>query len=164
MPAAESWSSRRGSKSRGLTVWRMGDDVAVRLPGLVAASRRFSASLSDRSRVRTVGNSGGGEPRVLCHSPHLLYIWHCATGANQPSIGLGVPDQDVSQGPSCRWANWWRSILTFSPLISPYTFKTLQLDVTLFTFSLVALLLASSHCRSVRRACLIMTVISYRQT
>ena len=41
-----------------------------------------------------------GEPRDLCRSPHLLYIWHCATGAHQPSIGLGVPDQDASQGPS----------------------------------------------------------------
>ena len=118
----------------------------------------------DRTRVRTVGHCGGDESHDQCRSPHLLYIWHCATGAHRPSIGLGVPDQDASQGPSCRWANWWRSILTFSPLISPYTFKTLKLDVTLFTFSLVALLLSSSHCRSVRRACLIMTVISYRQT
>ena len=118
----------------------------------------------DRSRVWTVGNNDGSKPRVKCRSPHLLYIWHCATGAHQPSIGLGIPDQDASQGPSCCWANWWRSILTFSPLISSYTFKTLQLDVTLFTFSLVTLLLASSHCRSVHRACLIMTVISYRQT
>ena len=44
-------------------------------------------------------------------------------------------------GPVRRWANWWRSILTFSPLISLYTFKTLQLDVTLFIFFLIALLL-----------------------
>ena len=54
----------------------------------------------DRTRVRTVGHCGGDEPRDLCRSPHLLYIWHCATGAHQPSIGLGVPDQDASQGPS----------------------------------------------------------------
>jgi len=57
----------------------------------------------DRSRVWTVGNSDGGQPRVTCHSPHLLYIWHCATGAHQPSIGLGVPDQDASQGWPSRW-------------------------------------------------------------
>ena len=54
----------------------------------------------DRSRVWTVGNSDGGKPHDLCHSSHLLYIWHCATGAHQPYIGLGVPDQDASQGPS----------------------------------------------------------------
>ena len=118
----------------------------------------------DRSRFGRWGTLAAANLIIKCRSPHLLYIWHCATGAHQPSTGLDIPDQDASQGPSCRWANWWRSILTFSHLISPYTFKTLQLDVTLFTFSLVALLLASSHCRSVRRACLIMTVISYRQT
>ena len=28
----------------------------------------------DRSRAWTVGNSDGGKPRVLCRSPHLLYI------------------------------------------------------------------------------------------
>ena len=48
-----------------------------------------------------LGQWGGGcgELRVVCHSPHLLYIWHCATGAHQLSIGLGVPDQDASQAP-----------------------------------------------------------------
>ena len=46
---------------------------------------------------------GCGELRVVCRSPHLLYIWHCATGAHQPSIGLGVPDQDASQGWPSRW-------------------------------------------------------------
>ena len=76
----------------------VGDDgLAV---ALVAASRRFSASLSIGLGLRTVGHCGGDEPRVMCRSPHLLYIWHCATGAHQPSIGLGVPDQDASQGPS----------------------------------------------------------------
>jgi len=44
--------------------------------------------------------AAAGEPRDQCRSPHLLYIWHCAMGAHQPSIGLGVPDQDASQGPS----------------------------------------------------------------
>ena len=57
----------------------------------------------DRSRVWTVGNSDGGQSHVTCRSPHLLYIWHCATGAHQPSIGLGVPDQDASQGWPSRW-------------------------------------------------------------
>ena len=54
----------------------------------------------DQTRVRTVGHCGGDEPHDQCRSPHLLYIWHCAMGAHQPSIGLGVPDQDASQGPS----------------------------------------------------------------
>ena len=31
-------------------------------------------------------------------SPPPLYTWRCATGAHQPSIGLGVPDQNASQG------------------------------------------------------------------
>ena len=57
----------------------------------------------DRTRVRTVGHCGGDEPRVMCRSPHLLYIWHCATGAHQPHIALGVPDQDASQGWPSRW-------------------------------------------------------------
>jgi len=48
---AEAW--RRGAEAA--TLQYRGDGVVVLLPGLVAASRRFSASLSDRSRVRTVG-------------------------------------------------------------------------------------------------------------
>ena len=63
-------------------------------------SRRCQRLPLDRTRVRTVGHCGGDEPHDLCRSPYLLYIWHCATGAHQPSIGLGVPDQDASQGPS----------------------------------------------------------------
>ena len=81
------------------------------------ASRRSSASPQIGLGLDG-GDCSGGEPRVKCHSPHLLYIWHCATGAHQPSIGLGVPDQDASQGPSCHWTNWWRSILT-RPFVLP---------------------------------------------
>ena len=54
----------------------------------------------DRVRVLDGGNCSGGDPRYKCRSPHLLYIWHYATGAHQPSIGLGIPDQDANQGPS----------------------------------------------------------------
>ena len=80
--------SRRGRRSRGA--------------GAGGGFPSLSAPPSlDRVRVwmvRTV--VAAGEPRDQCCSPHLLYIWHCATGAHQPSIGLGVPDQDASQGPS----------------------------------------------------------------
>ena len=69
-------------------------------PALVEASRRGQLFPLDRTRVRTVGHRGGDEPCILCRSPHLLYIWHCATGAHQPCIGLGAPDQSASQRPS----------------------------------------------------------------
>ena len=73
---------------------RYGEDGGV--GGLSAAA----APPLDRVRVLDSGNCSSGEPHIPCRSPHLLYIWHCATGAHQPSIGLGVPDQDASQGPS----------------------------------------------------------------
>ena len=97
------WRQRTGSDGRCRS-------VVVAVPGVVQGRRaRGGASGGfpslqrlplNRTRVRTVGQCGGDEPRDLCRSPHLLYIWHCATGAHQPSIRLGVPDQDASQGPS----------------------------------------------------------------
>ena len=72
--------SRRGRRSRGA--------------GAGGSFPSLSAPPSlDRVRVWMVGTvAAAGEPRDQCRSPHLLYIWHCATGAHQPSIGLGVPD------------------------------------------------------------------------
>ena len=32
-------------------------------------------------------------------SPHLLFIC-CTTGAHQPHLGLGVPDQNARKGPA----------------------------------------------------------------
>ena len=54
-------------------------------------------------------------------SPHLLFIG-CATGAHQPRLGLGPRSGRKVKGPVGRWANWWRSIPTFSPLISSLYF------------------------------------------
>ena len=60
-------------------------------------------------------------------------------GAHQPHLGLGVPDQDVSQG-SAQSLNWpggdQPNIL---PLDLTFTFKTLYFDVNIFTFSFFAL-------------------------
>jgi hypothetical protein len=33
------------------------------------------------------------------------YLWRCATGAHQPPIGLGSPDQGAVKGPVGLWAN-----------------------------------------------------------
>ena len=83
-------------------------------------------------------------------------------GAHQPHLGLGVPDQDVSQG-SAQSLDWpggdQPNIL---PLDLTFTFKTLYFDVNLFTFSMFLYSWSSSHCRLVRRACFVVTVISYR--
>ena len=78
--------------------------VAVRLSELVAASCRFSASLSDRSRVRMVGIVVATNLVSRAASPHLLFIG-LRDGAHQPHLGLGVPDQDASQG-SAQLLDW----------------------------------------------------------
>jgi hypothetical protein len=41
----------------------------------------------DQTRVRTLGNSGGSEPRALCHGPHLSFMALHDRGA--PAIYLG---------------------------------------------------------------------------
>ena len=65
-------------------------------------------------------------------------------GAHQPHLGLGVPDQDASQGWPSRWTGLVEIKLTFSPLISPLYFKFLNLNLTLyFLFSYFAICLIS---------------------
>ena len=94
----------------------------------------------DRVRVWMVGTVvAAGEPRDQCRSPHLLYIYTARRGPTSHLLGWASPIRTRVKGPVRRWANWWRSILTFSPLISPYTFKLLDLNLTLY-FSLLALL------------------------
>ena len=51
----------------------------------------------DRSRVWTVGNSDGGKPHDLCHSPHFLYIWHYATGPTSHLLGWASPIRTLGQ-------------------------------------------------------------------
>ena len=71
----------------------------MRLTGLVAASRRFSASLSDRSRVRTVGIVAATN-LMSSHQPHLSLLYGTARRGPTSRSGLGVLDQDANQGPS----------------------------------------------------------------
>jgi len=47
-----------------------------------------------------VGKQGGGEPRIKSHQPHLSLIYGTARWGPTSHVGLGVPDQDASQGPS----------------------------------------------------------------
>ena len=106
---------------------------------LVAASRRFNASLS-------IGLGLGWWDTVAATN---LVTWAAVptssiygTARRGPTIhllGWASPIRTRVKGPVRRWANWWRSILTFSPMISPYTFKLLNLNLTLY-FSLLALL------------------------
>ena len=44
---------------------------------------------------------GGGEPRVTSHQPHLSLLYGTARWGPTSRVGLGVLDQDASQGP--RW-------------------------------------------------------------
>ena len=82
---------------------------------------------------------GGGEPRVTSHQPHLSLLYGTALREPTSRVGLGVPDQDASQGPSWLLGQLVEINPTFSPLISLYTFKLLNLNLTLY-FSLLALL------------------------
>ena len=127
MTAAESWTSRRGSRSRALATWRRGGGVAV-----VTALRRWCGGAYRRCQPSRsislgfeVGNGGGGgEPRTSsCQSPLPLYR---AARRGPTSLFLGwaplirarVKGPNMAVGPSLVEIN-----LTFSPLISSYTFN-----------------------------------------
>ena len=77
---------------------------------------------------------------------------------------ISAPDQGVIRG---SWTWSLDQVLeinpTFSLLISTLYFKLFNLDSTSFLSLHLLCFWSSSHCRSVRRACLIMTVISYHQ-
>jgi hypothetical protein len=49
---------------------------------------------------------------TLCALAPTSYLWRCATGAHQPSMGWAPPIRAQVKGPVSRWANWWRSIPT----------------------------------------------------
>ena len=58
----------------------------------------------------------------------------CVIGAHNP-VALAPPTREPSQGPdSFVGPSRWRSILTFSPLISPLYFKLLNFNLTLYFF------------------------------
>ena len=85
---------------------------------VAAASRRFSPErIGSRLGFRW-GKLGGGEPHISIHqSPPHLYR---AARREPTSLILGIRAR--VKGPVGRWANGWRSIPTFSPLISSYIF------------------------------------------
>ena len=128
--------------------------VAVRLTGLVAASRRFSASLSDRSRVRTMG---------IVAATNLV-SWAGRRGPTSLILGWASPIRTRVKVRPSRWTGPVEINLTFSPLISPLYFKIIQLELNSLLFLYSFCSWSSSHCRLVRRACFIMTVITYCQT
>jgi len=92
-----------------------GDDEPVALP--VA----FSPPLSIGLGYLRWGTVAAANLITRAVSPHLLFIG-CATGAHQPCLGLGPRSGREVKGPVGPTANWWRSIPSFSPLISSYTF------------------------------------------
>jgi hypothetical protein len=77
----------------------------------------------DRTRVRTVGISGGGEPRTLCPwSPPPLY----STARQGPTSLAWAGRPRSGRGSRAQWAVGpigGEINLTFSPLISSYTFN-----------------------------------------
>ena len=80
-----------------------------------------AAPLSDRVWVLRWGIVAADEPRVLSsQSPPPLY--RLRDGGPPASSWAGPRLGCEVKGPVGRWANWWRSIPTFSPLISSYTF------------------------------------------
>jgi hypothetical protein len=82
-----------------------GEDGAVELP--VAA-----VPLLDRTRIGRWGVAVAAVNLVLCALAPTSYLWHCATGAHQPSMGWAPPIRAQVKGPVSRWADWWRSIPT----------------------------------------------------
>ena len=79
---------------------------------------------------------GVGAPLLACVPlrPHLLYIAPARQGPTT-QLGWAPPTKEPSQGPnSVVGPSRWRSILTFSPLISPLYFKLLNLNLTLYFF------------------------------
>jgi hypothetical protein len=86
-------------------------------------------------RVRTVGWRQWQWTSYSVPCPSTSYLWRCATGAHQPFMGWAPPIRAQVKGPVGHWASWWRSIPTFSPLISSYTFN-FRLYFTLISFTI----------------------------
>ena len=104
----------RRTRSRGGR-WRCG--------AVAAASRHFSAPSLDRIRVRTVGIVAVTNLVTSAAVPTSSIYGTARRGPTSRLLGWASPIRTRVKGPVSRWANWWRSILTFSPLISPYSFN-----------------------------------------
>ena len=68
------------------------------------------------------------------HQPHLSLLYGTARWGPTSRVGLGVPDQDASQGPSWPLGQLVEINPTFSPLISSYSFNFISLYISLFIF------------------------------
>lgn len=74
--------------------------IGVKVVGASGASCRFSASLSMGLGLEVGRGLSLVVNLVPVSWPHLpIYLWCCTTEAHQPSIELGVPDQNTGQGP-----------------------------------------------------------------
>ena len=103
-----------------------------------------AAFLSDRVRVLRWGIVAAGEPRNLSRQSSPPF-YRLRAGAHQPRLGLGPRSGREVKGPVGRWANWWRSIPTFSPLISSYTFTFISFTPFIFHHRLMHRTVSSSQ-------------------
>ena len=60
-------------------------------------------------------------------NPTSLFYMALRDGGPPAMLGWASPIRTRVKGPVGRWANWWRSTLTFSPLISSCLFTYLNL-------------------------------------
>ena len=81
------------------------------------------------------------------HQRHLSLLYGTARRGPTSRAGLGIPDQDASQGPSWPLGQLVEINPTFSPLISPYSF--IFISFILFIFHHRLMHRAASSSRSV---------------
>jgi hypothetical protein len=84
-------------------------DVAARTQGQPTVG--FPSAAAPLSIGLGLGRWGVAEAENLVSRAVVptCYLWRCATGARQPSVGLGSPDQGAVKGSVGLWANRWRS-------------------------------------------------------
>ena len=120
------WRRRRGRRGGAVVEEEIADGVqGRRRRGTVATAVGLPVAYSaplDRSRVGMVEQWRQRTSLVAPLTP-TSYLLYCATGAHQPYIGLGAPDQSASQRPSWPLGQLVEINPTFSPLISSFTFN-----------------------------------------
>jgi hypothetical protein len=133
------WSLRTGSDGwwRGWLQWRPRWQYGRRggaVPASVEAaktdggtSRHRQCSLSIGLGLERWGVAAAVNLVTFTSGPHLLFIWHCATGDHQP-YWAGCPRSGRG---SKAWANLVEINLTFFPLISTYL---LNFRLQLYTY------------------------------
>ena len=110
--------SRRGRRARG------GDRGAGAVTSSLCQGRwlgRLPAATAapslDRVRVLDGGNTVAATNLITCVVVPTSSIYGTARrGPTSRLLSWASPIRTRVKGPVCRWANWWRSILTFSIL------------------------------------------------